>query len=231
MFLSIIVPAYNEETRLPKTLELINSYLLGKSFLAEVIIVDNASNDKTFAIASDFAHKSPNFRVIQEFTKGKGAAVRTGMLNATGEWRFMCDADLSMPIEQLDRFINLVPNFDVAVASREGKGSVRIGEPKSRHLNGRIFNIFTRLYTNIDINDTQCGFKCFSSSVTEILFTKLTTTGWAFDVEILMLAKRYGLRVIEVPITWYYMKESKIRPVTDAISMIKEVVRIRSRMR
>jgi len=228
--LSIIVPAYNEETRLPKTLELINSYLLAKSFLVEVIIVDNASSDKTFAIASDFAQKSPNFRVIQEFTKGKGAAVRTGMLNSQGDWRFMCDADLSMPIEQLDRFINIVPNYDIALASREVKGSIRLGEPRSRHLNGRIFNIFTRLYTNIDINDTQCGFKCFSSSVAERLFENLTTTGWAFDVEILLLAKKYGLRVIEVPITWYYMQESKVRPINDAFSMIKEVVRIKSRM-
>ena len=223
MFLSIIVTAHNEQARLPKTLESINTYLETKSFLAEVIIIDNASSDNTFTIASDFAKQSPKFRVIQEFTRGKGAAVRTGMLNAKGDWRFMCDADLSMPIDEIDKFIPNKFEGDIAIASRELPDSKRIDEPTKRHISGRIFNFFTRTLLLPQIHDTQCGFKCFRGEVAEKLFRTQTINGWAFDVEILTLARLQNHDIFEVPITLIYYGSSNINLLKDSIDMARQI--------
>jgi len=227
-YLSIVIPAYNEETRLPGSLEAIAAFVQVKSYSVEVLVVDNNSKDQTSAIIADFARRYDFVRGIFEGTQGKGAAVRTGMLTAQGVYRFICDADLSMPIEQVDRFLppNLT-NYDIAIASREIRGAVRYNEPWHRHVMGRVFNTIVRLIAVPGLQDTQCGFKMFRGEIAEKLFPLQTMNGWSFDVEILYAARRWGFRIVEVPIDWYYSDRTRINPLRDSIEMFIEVLKIR----
>lgn len=227
MFLSIIIPALNEGHRLPKTLDSIIGFLNRQAYDSEIVIIDNASTDETFQVATSFSDKYANLKVIREPQKGKGYAVRTGMLAASGEYRFMCDSDLSMPIEELPKFLPPLCTADIAIGSREAKGAVRINEPWQRHLIGRVFNILIKLLVLPGISDTQCGFKCFTRKVADNIFTKQRIGGWAFDVELLFLAKRIGYSMREIPIRWYYMNESKVKPIRDSFRMLRELSLIR----
>ena len=227
IFLSVIIPAYNEESRLPDTLEQVFHFLEKQTFSSEVIVVENGSNDKTFEVAQKFSSRHKNFRVIQT-ERGKGAAVKRGMLEAQGEYRFMCDADLSMPVEEIPKFIPPVLNdFDIAIASREVEGSVRYNEPKYRHFGGRGINYIIQTLALPGLNDTQCGFKCFRATVVEDIFNIQTTKGWSFDIELLFIARRRRYRVREIPIHWYYHPETKVNAVRDALRMIGDIFRIR----
>jgi len=227
-FLSIVIPAHNEETRLPATLEKIRSFLAAQPYTAEVVVVENGSSDRTLEIAQAFAADWPTLRVIHSDERGKGRAVRLGMLNATGEYRFFADADLSMPIEEVNRFIPpQIPELDVVNASREAPGARRIGEPSFRHFVGRVFNTFVRVLAVPGLQDTQCGFKCFRGAVAEDVFKRQTIMGWTFDVEILYIARRRGYKIIEVPIAWYYEANSKIRVWSDSIHMLADLLTIR----
>ncbi len=231
-FLSIIIPAYNEEERLPKTLEQVFAFLGSQSYPAEVIVADNASQDSTYDLAMEFARQlpsnSPAFQIVREATRGKGAAVRRGMQAAKGEYRFMCDADLSMPITEVNRFMPpLLTEFDIAIASREAPGAIRFNEPGYRHLVGRVFNNQIRLLALPELQDTQCGFKCFRAAVAEDLFQRQTITGWSFDVELLFIARRRGYRIIEIPIPWYYNSKSKVSVVKDSFQMGIDIFKIR----
>jgi dolichyl-phosphate beta-glucosyltransferase len=231
-FLAIIIPAYNEEKRLPKTLDQVFSFLEEQPYLSEVIIIDNASDDQTFPIAQEFAEKhngaQTQVRVIQEPIRGKGIAVRSGMLASLADYRFMCDADLSMPIEQVQRFLPPVSDgFDIAIASREVQGAVRYNEPFYRHFVGRIFNFLIRSTAIPELQDTQCGFKCFRGSIADELFSLLTIHGWSFDVEALFIAQRKGYRVIEIPIPWYFNADSHVKVVRDSIRMALDIFQIR----
>lgn len=227
MYLSIIIPALNEGHRLPKTLDSIIGFLNRQAYDSEIVIIDNASTDETFQVATSFSDKYANLKVIREPQKGKGYAVRTGMLAASGEYRFMCDSDLSMPIEELPKFLPPLCTADIAIGSREAKGAVRINEPWQRHLIGRVFNILIKLLVLPGISDTQCGFKCFTRKVADNIFTKQRIGGWAFDVELLFLAKRIGYSMREIPIRWYYMNESKVKPIRDSFRMLRELSLIR----
>lgn len=228
-FLSIIVPAYNEAQRLPHTLVQIQRFLAVQSYPAEVLVVENGSQDGTLEIAQEFAKQWPNFFALHEPLRGKGRAVRRGMLAAKGEYRFMCDADLSMPIEEVGRFLPSVQgDFDLAIGSREAPGALRFNEPFYRHLGGRVINRIIQWLALPGLQDTQCGFKCFRAAVAEDLFRRLTLSGWSFDVEVLFLARRAGYRIVEVPITWYYNPQSKLNLVRDTLQMILDVLRVRS---
>jgi dolichyl-phosphate beta-glucosyltransferase len=227
-FLSIVIPAHNEETRLPRTLGKIFTYLESQSYTAEVIIVENGSSDRTFEIAQGYAQDHPSLTVIREERRGKGNAVRRGMLDARGEYRFICDADLSMPIEELGKFLPPALNdFDIAIGSREAPGAIRYNEPYYRHLGGRAVNLMIQLLILPGLNDTQCGFKCFRAETTEILFRQQTLTGWSFDIEVLYLARQKKMHSEEVPIQWYFDVDSKVRAVRDALRMIGDIFRIR----
>ena len=227
VFLSIIVPAYNEEKRLPATLEHIDRFLRTQPFTYEVIVVENGSTDRTTEVAETFAAEHPYVRVLHS-RKGKGAAVKKGMLNARGEYLFICDADLSMPIEEVVKFLPpMLDSYDVAIGSREVPGARRYDEPFYRHLEGRVFNWIVRVLAVPGIEDTQCGFKCFRREVALDLFPHQTVDGWAFDVEILFIAHRRGYRLVEVPINWYYKANSRVNPIRDALSMLWEVLKIR----
>lgn len=229
--LSIIVPAFNEENRLPDTLEKLLEYLRAQSYLSELLIIDNASQDRTFEIAQTCAEKCGGdipIRVYQEPLRGKGAAVRTGMLRASGKYRFMCDADLSMPVSEINRFLPPALNdADIAIASREAPGAVRYGEPAYRHLVGRVFNWLIRLLVLPSLHDTQCGFKCFKAAAAQDLFSSLTITGWSFDVEVLYIARRRGYHIVELPIPWYYNPQSRISVARDSFQMVLDILKIR----
>lgn len=226
--LSIVIPAHNEEARLPKTLPQILAHMDSRPYSSEIILVDSGSSDDTAAIGRAFAESRSDFRLVRVDRPGKGLAVQRGMLAAAGEYRFICDADLSMPIDQVDHFFPPeLEQVDIAIASREVEGAVRYGEPAYRHLIGRAFNSLVRLLAIPKIHDTQCGFKCFRAEVAEDLFSVQQLQGWTFDVELLFVALHRGYRVVEVPIPWYYFPGSRVRILRDSLAMFLDLFRIR----
>jgi dolichyl-phosphate beta-glucosyltransferase len=227
-FLSLIIPAHNEETRLPDTLRRVLEFASQQAYDMEVLVVENGSQDQTFKIAQDFVSLHPQVRVLQNAQSGKGRAVRQGMLAALGEYRFMCDVDLSMPVDEINRFIPpQLSDCDIAIASREAPGAVRYGEPRYRHFVGRIYNGLIRLLALPGLRDTQCGFKCFTAEAANDLFPRQTLTGWSFDVEILFIARLLGYKVAEIPIDWYYNPLSKVSVVRDSFKMGIDLLTIR----
>jgi len=226
--LSLVIPAYNEEQRLPETLPIALAWLAEQAFTWEVRVVDDGSADGTRDIVAELARDEPRLVLQAEPHRGKGGAVRAGMLASDADFRFLCDADFSMPVQEVERFLPpYLDGYDLAIGTREGPGAVRIGEPESRHLMGRVFNTLVTTALVPGFDDTQCGFKCFSAAAAEQLFPKQTIDGFAFDVEVLFLARKAGMRVVEVPITWYYMEASSVKPIRDTWRMVREVSRIR----
>jgi dolichyl-phosphate beta-glucosyltransferase len=231
-FLSIIVPAHNEETRLLATLEQIRDFLRPQPFVTELLIIENASTDRTLEIAQQFAREFPGTTVLHDDRPGKGLAVQTGMLAARGEFRFICDADLSMPIEEILKFLPpRLSQVDIGIASREAPGAVRYDEPVYRHWVGRIFNTMVRWLVLPGLQDSQCGFKCFTKEAAEKLFPFQTIYGWTFDVEILAIARKLGFKIVEVPIPWYYHGSSKVRVLQDSMHMAHDLLKIRRNLR
>ncbi len=225
--LSIIIPAHNEENRLPDTLRQIFRFLQEQPYQAEVIVVENGSTDQTIAIAHKVQQQYPGLQIIQETEAGKGRAVRRGMLAATGQYRFMCDADLSMPIAEINRFLPpQLENFEVAIASREAPGAIRYNEPAYRHWGGRGVNLMIRMLAIPKIRDTQCGFKMFSAAAAKDLFTAQTILNWSFDIELLYIARLRKYKIIEIPIPWYFNDETKLNPLHDAIKMGLDILKI-----
>lgn len=231
-FLSIIIPAHNEESRLSKTLDDILQFTDSQSFSSEVIVIENASVDRTLEIAREYARTNPSIQVIHKDRPGKGLAVKTGMLVASGEYRIICDADLSMPAAEISRFLPpALTGVDIGIASREAPGAVRYNEPPLRHFVGRVFNTMVRIIVLHRLQDTQCGFKCFNRKSAETLFPLQTIHGWTFDVEILAIAQKMGFKIVEVPIPWYYHGDSKVRVLRDSLKMARDLFRIRASVR
>lgn len=223
-FVSIIIPAYNEETRLSQTLEQALAFLEQQAYSSEMLVVENGSGDRTLEIAENYARRHPSLRVLRESQRGKGLAVRRGMLDAKGQYRFMCDADLSMSIDQLNHFLPpTLTNADIAIASREARGARRDDEPIYRHLGGRAINLAIRTLILPGLNDTQCGFKCFTAAAAEQVFRLQTLPGWSFDIEILYLARRLGLTIREIPIRWQFNPETKLSAAQDALRMMRDI--------
>jgi glycosyltransferase involved in cell wall biosynthesis len=215
--LSVVVPAFNEAARILRTINDIRTEIEHLGGEAELIVVDDGSVDSTAAIVEEAARSDARIRLVRAPHKGKGAAVRRGMLEAGGTWRFLADADLSMPIAELRRFLDAAPEGgDIIVGSREATGARRVGEPWSRHVIGRVFNWAVKLLVLRGIDDTQCGFKLFSARAAEVLFPLQQLDGFGFDVEILFLARRAGLVIREIPITWVYGRESKVNVLSGA---------------
>jgi dolichyl-phosphate beta-glucosyltransferase len=176
----------------------------------------------------EFQKDASFLSLLQVDHGGKGHAVKAGVLQARGEYLFLCDSDLSMPIQEITRFLPPIPgDYDVAIASREIEGACRYDEPAHRHLIGRVFNLIVRLLAVRGIRDTQAGFKCFRREAARQLFPLQTINGWGFDVEILFIARRHGLRITEVPINWYYKNRSQVRPIQDTCNMLREILRVR----
>ncbi len=227
--LSVVIPAFNEERRLLPTLGKLGAYLSAQSYSTEVLIADDGSSDGTVGVVETFARtvKFP-VRALSLEHRGKGHAVRVGMLEATGDFRFMCDADLAMPVDELGKFLPpTLVGCDVAIGSREAPGAHRYAEPAYRHLMGRVFNLWVRMLTVKGISDTQCGFKCFTARAAKALFSQQRLDGFGFDVEVLFLAQKGRLTIREVPIHWYHQEESKVKPIEDTFRMLYDAARVR----
>jgi dolichyl-phosphate beta-glucosyltransferase len=231
-FLSIVIPAYNEENRLPDTLQQVLEYLKKQPFTSDVLVVENGSSDGTFVVARKFAEQHANMKVIQNDQRGKGLAIQRGVKEAKGEYVFLCDADLSMPVEEISKFLPpQLNNVDIAIASREAHDAVRYNEPYYRHFTGRVFNTLIRLLVLPTLQDTQCGFKCIRAAVARDIFRYQTLTGWAFDVELLYIARHHGYQIVEIPIDWYFNADSKISVVRDSLRMFLDLLLIRRNAR
>ena len=191
MTLSIVVPAFNEAARLGATLTDLQAFLRRQPWDWEVRVVDDGSADDTCTVAERAAADEPRIVLQREPHRGKGGAVKAGLLAGRAQYRFICDADLSMPVGELPRFLPPVrTDFDIAIGSREGHEARRIGEPIARHLAGRVFNLGVQRLMVPGINDTQCGFKMFTARAVEAIFPLVRVDGWAFDIEVLLPGAR-----------------------------------------
>ena len=226
--LSVIVPVYNEETRLPAALDEVTAYLDAHYPDAELIIASDGSTDATESITREFAEQSPRVRLLSLPHRGKGHAVKRGMLEAKGAVRLFMDVDLAVPLETIAAFVEETQNAPVVIGSRSIEGAERSGEPLSRRLGGRVVSRATRLVLGLSVADTQCGFKAFRDYAAEILFAGQRVDGFAFDAEILYLARRWHLSVIERPVTWRYGEMSTVR-LRHGPQTLAEIVRIRLR--
>lgn len=227
---SVVIPAFNEERRLGATLVTVTEYLREQPWDWEVRVVDDGSADGTVVVAEAAASEEWRIVVQREPHRGKGGAVKAGLLAAKGEYRFICDADLSMPIAEIVRFLPpQAAAFDVAIGSREGLRARRVGEPAYRHVAGRLFNLGVQTLVLPGIEDSQCGFKMFTAGAVRSIFPKVSVDGWAFDVEVLAIARAQGLRVLELPIEWHYRAESRLNMLRDGWQMLRELIRIRLR--
>lgn len=227
-FLSIIIPAFNEASRLPETLRKINTYLTAQDYPSEIIVVENGSSDGTYQIVNDMQSEICCLTVLHEDQRGKGWAIRQGMFNARGDYRFICDADLSMPIEEIAKFMPpLELSAPIAIGSREAPGAMRYDEPQYRHLIGRAFNWLVRILLIRGVNDTQCGFKLFREDTVNAIFPQLTITGWTFDVEALFIAQKLGFKIVEIPIHWHHHPHSTVKVLRDSFKMGFDLIKIR----
>ncbi len=229
-FLSVVIPAYNEESRLPATLDRIAEYLRGQSYPYEVIVVSDGSRDSTAAVAQSWRPEGFPLEVVdRKENRGKGYTVREGAARARGERILFSDADLSTPIEEVEKFLPFFrQGYEIVIGSRSLKDSnILVRQPFYRELMGRVFNRLVRILAVPDIADTQCGFKCFSRRAADGIFPRCRIDGFSFDVEILFLARRLGLAVREVPVRWRNAPGSSISPARDSLLMLVDIIRVR----
>lgn len=230
--LSIVIPCYNEEQRLPRTIERIERYLDGRGITYELILVDDGSTDGTRKIMDAAAERNPRVRLeALPQNRGKGRALAEGVAAAKGSEILVTDADLSTPIEELEKLqAELSKGAGVAIASRALRGSrVEVSQPIYRVLMGKAFNLMVQIVLLPGIWDTQCGFKLFRADVAHEIFTGLTTDGFGYDPEVLYRAKRHGVRIAEVPVVWRNSAPTKVSPIKSSLDMFKHVLRIRFR--
>jgi dolichyl-phosphate beta-glucosyltransferase len=232
--ISIIIPAYNEEKRLPATLDRILAYLdAGKWTFSEIIVVNDGSADGTAAVATRFAqsHSNANVKVLENpGNRGKGYSVRHGMLEAQGEWALFSDADLSAPIEELEKLWEVAGKSDatVIIGSRAlDRGLIGVHQSTFREYGGRVFNLILRLVTGLPFWDTQCGFKLFAGKAAREIFRRQRAEGFGFDAEILFIARHLGNQIREVPVRWNHVEGTKMRLFSDTLRMMLDLPTIR----
>jgi len=228
--ISLIIPVYNEEKRIKLTLSNCVSYFKNKKIDYEIIIVDDGSIDKTRLIVKDFSNKNKSIKLTKKRrNKGKGYSVKEGMLLASKDYLLFSDADLSAPIEETEKFIEIIKRgYDIVIASRNMKNSIiPIKQPFFRRFLGKIFPFIVNLLILPGYKDTQCGFKLFKKEVARKIFSKQKINGFSFDVEVLFIAKKYGYKTKEIPVIWSNSLGSKVNPVLDSIKMFLGILKIR----
>jgi len=227
--LSIVIPAFNEELRLPATLERIAAYLQGSRREVEVLVVDDGSRDGTAAVAESFRSKILTLRVVPNgVNRGKGYSVRHGVQEARGRIVLFTDADLSAPIEEADKLVDALQHMDVAIGSRAvNRSLITVHESPFREFAGIIFNKIVRLILWLPFVDTQCGFKAFVRERCGIIFEQQTIERFGFDPELLYLARHHGLRAVEIPVRWGHSPATKVNMLRDSLQMFLDVFVIR----
>ncbi|HVB36233.1 MAG TPA: dolichyl-phosphate beta-glucosyltransferase [Candidatus Acidoferrales bacterium] len=227
--LSIVIPAYNEERRLPRTLERVHEYVRCIHPACEVIVVDDGSSDGTGEVVSKMSAEMPELRLVSNGqNRGKGYSVRHGMLEARGRVALFTDADLSAPIEEAAKLLEALEAADVAIGSRAmDRTLIAVHQSRIRELAGILFNWMVRLFTGVRFKDTQCGFKAFAMPEARIVFEQQRIEDFGFDPEILFLAERHGLRATEVPVRWAHDAATKVHAVRDSARMFADLLRIR----
>ncbi len=250
-YLTVVIPAYNEAQRLPKTLGQVTDYLRSRDYDSELLVIDDGSADDTATIAEGFCtvhhleQGKVRMRVIRNEHRGKGYTVRSGMLAARGKYVLFTDADLSTPIDAVEQLLPWAERggvkhgpYPVVIGSREGVGAKRYDEPAYRHLMGRAFNLLVRAMAVHKLQDTQCGFKLFTHEAAQDLFQRLELYGHqaglvkgamvtGFDVEVLYIAQKRGYRIREVPVEWRHYEGSKVNPLKDSLRMFRDILKVR----
>lgn len=227
--LSVIVPAYNEQDRLPRTLERIRDYVRRAHPSSEVIVIDDGSTDHTVEAARTLQTQMPELHLISSSVNcGKGYSVRTGMLAARAPIALFTDADLSAPIEEADKLLAALASADIAIGSRAlDRSMIQVHQSRAREFAGILFNRVVRLATGLPLEDTQCGFKAFRMDRARIIFEQQTIHDFGFDPEILFLAQRHGLRIVEIPVLWAHDPRTKVNVVGDSLRMFGDLWQIR----
>jgi len=227
--LSIVLPAYNEERRLPRALERIREYLAARRLEAEVIVVDDGSSDATPVIVQQWRGQLPGLRLVSNGrNRGKGYSVRHGMLKACGRIALFTDVDLSAPIEEADKLLAALGSCEVAIGSRAvDRSLIEVHQSRLRELAGIVFNKLVQWITGLPFVDTQCGFKAFLHERAKVVFEQQRAEGFGFDPEILFLAQRHGLRIVEIPVRWAHDPDTKVRMLRHSLSMFGELLAIR----
>lgn len=228
MHLSFIIPAYNEAERIAPSLRVAVEYFASVDYQAEVIVVDDGSRDATASVVARF--ESEGVRLLrQPANRGKGAAVRRGMLEATGRYRIFSDADFSTPVTETPKLLDRLGAVDVVIGSRAlDSSTIREHQPWYREAMGKLFNRLVQMLLVPGIHDTQCGFKGFTAEAAYEIFSHAKIDGFSFDVEALFLARRLGFTIEEIPVEWYNDRRSTLDPVSDSIAMVRELLRIRA---
>ncbi|MBI1955839.1 MAG: glycosyltransferase family 2 protein [Acidobacteria bacterium] len=230
MHLSVVIPVYNEASRIPSMLRQVLEYLEGRKDHYEIVVVDDGSTDETVAVVENMCREAPPVRLLRNPGNcGKGYAVRNGMVQARGEYLLFTDADLSAPIAELDRLLEpLKSGYDVVIGSRALRPEwIHPRQPPLREAAGRMFNVCVRGITSLDFQDTQCGFKAFQRQAAQAIFSCQKISGFGFDVEVLYLARKFGYRVLEVPVHWSNDARTKVHPFRDGPRMFLDLLRIR----
>jgi glycosyltransferase involved in cell wall biosynthesis len=227
--LSIVIPAYNEEARLPRTLKRIQSWLDYRKLSAEVIVVDDGSTDATARLVTERQPPWPELKLVANpGNRGKGYSVRHGTLEARGDIVLFTDADLSAPIEEADKVLSALQTHDFAIGSRAlNRKLIAVHESPFREFAGIVFNYIVRLVLWLPFADTQCGFKAFTRPAAQTVFQLQTIERWGFDPEILFIALKCGYRVVEVPVSWAHDERTRMSYLKDGIKMLEEIATIR----